>query len=201
MEELKVKVYIEKALSFHVFSYLLGIVLGLSMAAPPGPINAIMANESLRSKLHGSSVGFGAMTADFIFFLITFEIRELIPETFLLAFYFVGGGLMLFLAYATLKAKVSKRSKKGNYFTGLIMGISNPYQISWWLTVGLFMINKFGLTIIPSFFGGIIIWIFSFTTFINRLGDKYAKYVKIFSFAILLAFGVYMIYEGVISLL
>ncbi|WP_236753570.1 LysE family transporter [Acidianus sp. HS-5] len=171
------------------------------MAAPPGPVNAIMANEALRSKIHGSSVGFGAMTADFIFFLITFEIRKFIPESFLTIFYFIGGGLMLFLSYATLKAKVSNRSKKGNYFTGLAMGITNPYQISWWLTVGLFMINNFGISIIPSFFGGIVIWIFIFTTSINRLGSKYAKYVKIFSFIILLSFGVYMIYEGVINLL
>jgi len=108
---------------------------------------------------------------------------------------------MIFLSYATLKAKVSNRSKKGNYFTGLIMGITNPYQISWWITVGLFMINEFGISIILPFFVGIIIWIFAFTTFINRLGNKYAKYVKIFSFIILLAFGLYMIYEGVISLL
>ncbi|AEE93860.1 Lysine exporter protein (LYSE/YGGA) [Acidianus hospitalis W1] len=198
---MKAKIYIEKVLSFHVFSYLLGVLLGLSMAAPPGPINAIMANESLRSKLHGSSVGFGAMTADFIFFLITFEVRKFIPENLLVVFYFIGGGLMIFLSYATLKAKVSNRSKKGNYFTGLIMGITNPYQISWWITVGLFMINEFGISIILPFFGGIIIWIFAFTTFINRLGNKYAKYVKIFSFIILLAFGLYMIYEGVISLL
>ncbi|MCY0883354.1 MAG: hypothetical protein OWQ50_06070 [Acidianus infernus] len=81
------------------------------------------------------------------------------------------------------------------------MGITNPYQISWWTTVGLFMINEFGISIILPFFGGIIIWIFAFTTFINRLGNKYTKYVKIFSFIILLAFGLYMIYEGVISLL
>ncbi|MCY0883355.1 MAG: LysE family transporter [Acidianus infernus] len=100
-----------------MFSYLLGVLLGLSMAAPPGPINAIMANESLRSKLHGSSVGFGAMTADFIFFLITFEVRKFIPENLLVVFYFIGGGLMVFLSYTTLKAKVSNRSKKGNYFT------------------------------------------------------------------------------------
>ncbi len=171
------------------------------MAAPPGPVNAIMANEALRSKLHGSSVGFGAMTADFIFFLITFEIREIIPESFFIIFYFVGGGLMIFLSYVTLKAKVSNRSKKGNYFTGLAMGITNPYQISWWLTVGLFMINTFGISIIPFFFVGIIIWIFVFTSSINRLGNKYAKYVKIFSFIILLSFGIYMIYEGITSLL
>lgn len=183
------------------FSYLLGILLGLSMAAPPGPINAIMANEALRSKLHGISVGLGAMTADFIFFLITFEVRNFIPKGLLIALYFIGGGLMIFLSYSVLKAKASSRSKKGNYFTGLIIGMTNPYQVSWWLTVGLFMINEFGISIILPFFLGILIWVIAFTTFINKLGNRYAKYVKIFSLIVLLSFGLYMIYEGVISLL
>lgn len=31
----------------------LGIVLGLSMAAPPGPVNAMIANEATKSWLHG----------------------------------------------------------------------------------------------------------------------------------------------------
>lgn len=45
-----------------------GLALGLSLAAPPGPVNSVIASESLRSKIHGVSVGLGAMTADFVFF-------------------------------------------------------------------------------------------------------------------------------------
>ncbi|MCG2910363.1 MAG: LysE family translocator, partial [Sulfolobales archaeon] len=34
-----------------------GILLGLSMAAPPGPVNAMIANEALKSPLHGTATG------------------------------------------------------------------------------------------------------------------------------------------------
>lgn len=45
-----------------------GVILGLSIAAPPGPMNALIANSSLKSPLHGTSVGAGAMTADLFSF-------------------------------------------------------------------------------------------------------------------------------------
>ena len=48
-----------------IYEYGLGILLGLSLAGPPGSVNSVIANESLKSRLHGMGVGFGAMTADF----------------------------------------------------------------------------------------------------------------------------------------
>ncbi|ARM76096.1 LysE family translocator [Acidianus manzaensis] len=175
---------------------IVGIFIGLSMAAPPGPVNAIIANEALISKLHGSAVGLGAMTADFIFFLITYFLRNIIPYFVVHWFYIFGGLLMIYLAYSITKSKPSNRSKKGNYLTGLLMGISNPYQITWWLTVGLFMVNEFNIAIIPSFFGGIIIWIVSFPLVINKIGNRYANYIKIFSIIVLVGFGIYMLIDG-----
>ncbi|AWR97446.1 LysE family translocator [Acidianus sulfidivorans JP7] len=175
---------------------ILGILIGLSMAAPPGPVNAIIANESLISKLHGSAVGLGAMTADFIFFLFTYFLRNIIPEFVIHLLYIIGGALMLYLTLLISKSKPSNRSKKGNYITGLAMGITNPYQITWWLTVGLFMIDEFNIAIIPSFFLGIIIWIFSFPFLINKVGTRYSKYIKIFSILVLLGFGIYMLIIG-----
>lgn len=180
---------------------ILGIILGLSMAAPPGPINAIMANESLVSKFHGSAVGLGAMTADLIFFIITFFLRNVIPKEVIYPLYIAGGALMLYLSFLILKSKGENKSRKGNYFTGLIIGLANPYQISWWLTAGLFMIDEFGIAIVPSFFGGILIWIFTFPFIINKIGNKYAKYVKIFSIVTLVSFGAYMIFLGIKVLL
>lgn len=185
-----------------MISEILGVVLGLSMAAPPGPVNAMIANESLISKLHGSAIGLGAMTADLIFFIITFMLRNVIPKEIIYPLYVIGGALMLYLSFLILKSpNNSNKSKKGNYLTGLLLGLSNPYQISWWLTAGLFMIDEFGITIIPSFFIGILIWIFSFPFIINKIGNKYSKYVKIFSVIILLGFGIYMLFLGFKALL
>jgi len=44
--------------------FLLGALLGHSLAVPPGPMNALIAAWSLKSLRHGFAVGAGAMSAD-----------------------------------------------------------------------------------------------------------------------------------------
>ncbi len=178
-----------------------GIVLGLSIAAPPGPVNALIANSSLRSWLHGTSVGAGAMTADFIFFLITFVVKDIIPTSILELLYLVGGVYMIFLAYGVITSKMVPSSKGGNYLVGLTLGLTNPYQILWWLTVGIFMLTQFSVLIAPAFFLGITVWIVSFPRLVNYLGYKYSKYIKVISFVVILSFAIFILYSGLRALL
>ncbi|AHC50935.1 lysine transporter LysE [Sulfolobus acidocaldarius SUSAZ] len=180
-----------------VYSLATGILMGLSIAAPPGPINAMMANESTRSFLNGIAVGAGAMTADFVFFWITYLFKSIIPSNILFVFYIVGGVYMLYLSYSVLRAKQVSSSTGGSYVKGLSVAIVNPYQISWWLTFGISMLNQFSVIVAPGFFIGILIWILAFPFLINRIEQRYVKYVKIFSFTILLIFGAYILYQGV----
>lgn len=57
---------------FDAYSLVAGILIGLSLAVPPGPVNAIIAAESVKkSYLNGMKVGLGAMTADATFLVIT----------------------------------------------------------------------------------------------------------------------------------
>ncbi len=50
-----------------------GIALGLSMAAPPGPVNAVIAGKtSEKGWSYGFRVGFGALTSDALFFVIAY---------------------------------------------------------------------------------------------------------------------------------
>jgi len=180
------------------YSFFLGILLGLSLAAPPGPINAIMAYESTKSKYNGISVGAGAMTADAIFFTLTYLFYQVIPLQIIKYFYFLGGIIMIYLAYLVLKSKEVRRTARGNYLVGLTVGLTNPFQITWWLTAGLSMINQLSIYVIPGFFTGILIWIILFPLVINQFSVKYniTKFIKIFSFIILLIFGLYLLYNG-----
>ncbi|QKQ99749.1 LysE family transporter [Metallosphaera tengchongensis] len=177
---------------------LTGLILGLSLAAPPGPVNSVIASESLRSKLHGMSVGLGAMTADFTFFLLTFFFGNFIPIEVRYVFYIVGGIFMIWLSIQVLKSSMSSRTTRGNYITGLLMGLTNPFQIAWWLTSGLFMVQEIGILAIPGFFGGIVIWITVFPIFVHRYGKGISHLIKIVSFLILLAFGSYVLIEGIV---
>src|SRR5438309_11285363 len=59
-----------------VATVLAGVGIGLSLGAPPGPVNAISASQTVaRSWRAGFLVGVGATTADTIFLAIAFLAR------------------------------------------------------------------------------------------------------------------------------
>lgn len=184
-----------------IYFILFGYLLGLSLAAPPGPVNATIANESMKSKLHGTSVGAGAMTADFIFFLIVFQLKRYLDPTILKILYFAGGVYLLYLSIGILRSKMPSKNVTGNYIIGLTMGLTNPFQITWWVTVGIFMLNQLSIFSAVGFFLGIITWITLFPVGINKfLANKYDKIVKIFSFVTIFSFSVVILYYGIIGL-
>ncbi len=179
-----------------LYSYALGIILGLSLAGPPGSVNSIIANESLKSKWHGSSVGFGAMSADLTFFVIVYITHGYLNENILKIIYIAGGLFMVYLGIAVLKSKMPSKSRKGNYFIGLSMGLTNPFQIIWWFTAGFFLLKELSIFSVTGLFSGIIIWVFSFPYVINKYGLKYEKYIKLISSLIIFGFAAYILYYG-----
>ncbi|MDA4136581.1 MAG: LysE family translocator [Thaumarchaeota archaeon] len=190
--------------------FLSGVGLGISIAAPPGPVNAAAAYQVTKSWFAGWSTLLGATTADAIFFLLTYfgltaliasgEVRDLL--------FVLGGCFMLYLAYTTLRdagGEPRQEKKAGTpYVLGLTIGLSNPFQLAWWIAVGIGMISTFGLSIIFGFFTGIMVWTLLYSTLlrtgINRYREVY-PYLVYASGAILVAFGVWFLFTAVSSLL
>lgn len=123
-----------------------GVAFGLALAAPPGPMNAVIAEESvLRGWRAGFKTGLGAMTADILFFLLALAgvvtfVRGL--PTVQNAMFLVGGALMLYFAYgATRGARGSFRTgatpESRGFRKAFVLSVSNPYQILFWLTAGV----------------------------------------------------------------
>jgi threonine/homoserine/homoserine lactone efflux protein len=137
-----------------------GVVFGLALAAPPGPMNAVIAEESV---LHGWTAGFraglGAMSADAVFFVLSLvgvvafvdqfpTVRGLMVG--------VGGLLMLYFAYgaagelgATFDPSdetVADGGETGEAGAGFrkafLLAITNPYQILFWLTIGVALLES-----------------------------------------------------------
>jgi threonine/homoserine/homoserine lactone efflux protein len=83
-----------------------GAVFGLALAAPPGPMNAVIAEESvLRGRIAGFTAGLGAMTADFVFFLLSLGGAVAFLDdapTVRAVMILVGGLLMLYFAYGAV---------------------------------------------------------------------------------------------------
>lgn len=169
-----------------------GVVFGLALAAPPGPMNAIIAEESvLRGWTAGFRAGLGAMTADAIFFVLALAgvvafIRRLprLQDTMFL----VGGVLMLYFAYGAVRsARQQFRSasipESRGFSKAFVLSLTNPYQILFWLTAGVGLLTPGrvdvlayasdafeGLVVVETghpaliagLFGGIVCWIVGF---------------------------------------
>ncbi|CAJ51689.2 LysE family transport protein [Haloquadratum walsbyi DSM 16790] len=239
---------------------LTGVIFGLALAAPPGPMNAIIAEESaVRGWTAGFLAGLGAMTADIIFFVLAaFGVITIVERAPLLraGMITLGGVLMLYFAYGaateihsafgisntntgthTLKednsesgSKTTQKNTNLNSHVGtgfrkaFILALTNPYQILFWLTIGVGLLQSGTLdilaqtpyigslltglvivetgspTLIIGFFIGIIIWITGFPASLVRIGrrvNKLAPVVAGGSAIVLAGFGMIFILRGV----
>ncbi|MFB6082690.1 MAG: LysE family translocator [Halorientalis sp.] len=129
-----------------------GVLFGLALAVPPGPMNAVIAEESVvRGWLAGFTAGLGAMTADACFFVLALVgvvtvVRD--APTLRAAMVLAGGALMLYFAVgAATSARealtVDSATARGDDGVGrgfrkaFVLALTNPYQIAFWLTVGV----------------------------------------------------------------
>ncbi len=179
-----------------------GALLGLSLAAPPGPVNAVIAFEGAKRPLKGTLVGLGAMTSDFIYMLAVLYLGTLIPEWAKRYFFLIGGFVMAILAWMIWRSEGRTEGGGGHYapyLKGLTMGLTNPYQMGWWVTAGLSSISLFGPAFIVGFFLGISLWITVFPMAMNKGayfgGERFIYAVKVFSVLILLGFATFFILE------
>ncbi|ELZ27277.1 threonine efflux protein [Halogeometricum pallidum JCM 14848] len=154
---------------------LAGVVFGLALAAPPGPMNAIIAEESVvHGWLSGFKAGLGAMTADALFFVLAaLGVVAFVEEfpTLRAAMVGVGGVLMLYFAYgAAQDVRSSFRPADavgdadavgasdggadriaGTGFTkAFVLALTNPYQILFWLTIGVGLLDPGTLDVLAE---------------------------------------------------
>ncbi len=208
-----------------------GALFGLSLAAPPGPMNAIIAEESvIRGWIAGFKAGLGAMIADVIFFLLALggvvTVVERLPRL-RSAMVAVGGVLMLYFAYGAVRgARESFRAAttpdSRGFWKALALALTNPYQILFWLTVGVGLLSPGRIdvlayasdalsgvvvvetgspTLLVGFFGGIVLWITAFPAALvaaERRSDAMAPVVAYLSAAVLAGFGIYFLVDALL---
>jgi len=144
-----------------------GVVLGFTLTIPPGPMNALIAARSAGSFRHGFLTGLGAMTADLILGVAVYTLQSFVDLSSVVRYvYVLGCGVMVVLGYRlfTRKPYGSDLAPGGlaTYSTALAVGVSNPFQILWWLTAGLAFAYLGGIVLFLGLFGAIAIWIVAF---------------------------------------
>lgn len=196
-------------------SVLAGIVIGLSLAAPPGPVNAMIASHTVtRSVRAGFVVGLGAATADTIFLIVSVLLHSAVGsiQGWIPFIALIGAGLMAYLAWMTARAwpragailAPKPEDHARSYATGLSVNITSPWPFLWWLTVGLVLIDQLGPAVLIGFFGGLLLWNTVFPLALREAQRRIARTyhaVLAFSVACLGGFAAWLVWSALVALL
>jgi len=181
---------------------LAGTLLGLSLAAPPGPVMTIMANAAMRGRVKESVLmALGSIVGD----LTWLTLAVLGAVTFLKSFPrvvglmgLVGAALLLWMAWSTwrsaragLHTSSTPASMKLGYFTVL----TSPVSFAWWLANGTLLYTSWGWPGIAGMFTALIVYSVAFAYVFYWLGMKAASvilWVAYVSVMVLVGFGGYV---------
>ncbi len=183
-------------------SILFGLALGFSLTIPPGPMNALIASRAAISLRLGIVTALGAMSADLVLGALIYALRSVVDLASVLRYvYVVGAIVMAYLGYRLLTAPPTPATAEPaglrTYTQALGLGLSNPFQIVWWLSAGLAFAYLGGLVLYAALFAAVLVWVLAFPTAIHfgtRHRPAAARAVVYVSGAILLVFAVYFAY-------
>ncbi|SNZ03105.1 Threonine/homoserine/homoserine lactone efflux protein [Natronoarchaeum philippinense] len=219
-------------------SAVVGAVFGVVLAAPPGPMNAVIAEESvLRGWPAGFRAGLGAMLADALFFVLAVVgLVAVVDRTPSLrsGLYLLGGLLMLYFAVGALRDASAAQSFTGDvggdskgFRKAFALALTNPYQIAFWLTAGVGLIEPGRLDVLGyapavgdalagtlviqtgspalllGFFAGIGLWVVAYPAALVAAGrrvDAAAPVVAGLSGVVLAGFGAAFLWIGTTGL-
>jgi threonine/homoserine/homoserine lactone efflux protein len=180
-----------------------GALLGLSLAVPPGPLNALIAERATRSYLAGSLTGLGAMSADLILGAVVYSLHTILDLGSDLRWVYLGGSLVLLLLAVQLLRRPSHALADSPspshhiYLQALGAAISNPFQILWWLTAGLAFAYLGGLALLSGLFLSVLAWSLGFPWLVS-LGSsrwpRFARGTRAAAVTLLFAFAAYFVY-------
>ncbi len=197
------------------------VVLGISLAAPVGPINIEMVKRGMAKGFwHAWVVGLGGMTADICFMLlIYFGLSTFFMRTNVQFFmYGLGFFFLLHLGFTSIKQGIFHREMEyikdtvGNirqsYTTGFLIALSNPLNLVFWfgvygstLSTLLTEVSRtkamlYSLCILV----GIVLWNLNiaFTVHFGRtlLKPKMLGYVTAVAGIILVAYSIHFAYKA-----
>jgi threonine/homoserine/homoserine lactone efflux protein len=193
-------------------TFLSGIVIGFSIAAPVGPIGVLCIRRTLADgRLHGLISGLGAATADAVYgcvaaFGLAFISDLLVQQQVWLRV--VGGGFLCFLGARTILAKPSQKPQNGKklgltgaYGSTFLLTITNPVTIisfaavfaSLGLGSGAGNYGAAALLVLSVFLGSVAWWLIlsgSVSFLRTKVTPRVLLWINRVSGAIILAFGV-----------
>ncbi|SER61750.1 Threonine/homoserine/homoserine lactone efflux protein [Gracilibacillus ureilyticus] len=195
------------------------IFLGLSLAAPIGPLNAAQINQGIKNGfLHSWTIAIGALFAEMFFILAVFlGLVHFLETPFVKTFLWSFGAFVLFYTgiesiYSSQKIEMNHDREKDSllktFTSGFLITISNPLSILFWLgiygSVLANTINKYDhLHLLLYTFAiilGLIIWDFTMALvssgFRHFLTNRTLKVISVTTGISLIGFAVYFGYQA-----
>lgn len=180
-------------------SVLFGLALGFSLAVPPGPMNALIATFAARSYRAGVLVAFGAMSADLVLGALILSFSAAVDlHAYVRWIYAVGAVVLAYVGARGLRRPAETGTpppgSARTFSQGLAVGLTNPFQILWWLTAGLAFVRLGGPVLLAALFGAIAVWVVGFPYAVHagaHRSERAQRAVTVVSAVILLAFAAY----------
>lgn len=157
---------------------LLGMVLGITLAAPPGPMMAFITSLSVDSWKRGFLAGMGALSADGVLAAIVFGVSSTIDLGPFVRYIYVLGAVVMFgfgLLILRSRERVPPQARPGwqVYLQGLGLGLSNPFQILWWFSAGLAFAYAGGALLFLGLGSAIVAFVLGYTYLIHLGVGRY----------------------------
>lgn len=193
-------------------SFITGILLGLGVAIPIGPLNILIMNYSLSSFGRGFALGMGAMSADILYFvLLSLGVLVVFDNPWIFKSIAIFGAIfLLYMAWTCYKnaskmlAKISNTERGESllacYLKGLGLNSINPFIIGFWLSLSSVVVSSANWMIAAL---GVLLALFAWVlglSFATSLARRIisAKVARIFSYVsavLMLFFTAFLIYN------
>lgn len=201
------------------YTLLQNILLGLTLAAPIGPVNVEIIKRGLDSGFRQAILtGAGAMCADATYLiLIFFGLTAFLDNAMIKIFLGIAGSFILiylgavsvkeFLGAAATKANPTRRLFKSSFAAGFALAISSPMTIVWWTGVfgALLSSQTHTQANLSAFFScltiltGCFLWVFSLACMLHWgkkfINDKITGLISLIAGIFLIGFGIYFLYR------
>jgi threonine/homoserine/homoserine lactone efflux protein len=199
------------------------LVVAFSGAMMPGPLLTITISESTqRGPIAGPLLIAGHSVLELLLLIgLLFGLGPLLKnETFFIAIAFIGGLIMLWMAWGmfrslptlTVTAYSAITKRKNLILTGAIMSLVNPYWIIWWATIGIGYIvlsQTLGFWGVALFYighiSGDMIWYVAISMAVGKgkklFTDRVYRGLIAICGTFLVGFAFYLVYSGFTKLI
>lgn len=195
--------------------FITSFLVGFSGASSPGPmLTMVLAQSSIKGWFEAIKIVTGhAVLEGVLVLLLIMGLQPLLQnEVFLKGFSFLGSlfliymglGLLISIIKKDISIKDSNPMRIPSFLAGILVSLSNPYWLIWWITIGVGFLSQaksYLVLGILSFYIGHILSDYVWYVFIGFIGqglslpfwNKIYRVILIFASVFLLGFGIYFV--------